>query len=196
MRDYTKLINYFHKLIYGKEESQDNENKLNSNQASFVSSSFASGVGGYISSSESSSLASSKNSLQFNQTNILDKLKSHLTLGLSKSTPLSNSNSTALILCNELTPLRSPALSTASSLNTPSATDEHPPFFCANGSYLIKKKFNESNQHRKSRKGKKQNKTVCSNEIDIIRHTLKPVKWIYFPVFHSYLTAEIFLDNF
>lgn len=171
LRDYTKLINYFHKLIYGNEElQQDNENKLSSSQSSFVSNSFGSGVGGYQSSSESSSLASSKNSLQFNQSNILDNLKSQLTLGLSKSTASScSSNIPGLYSCNELTPLPSPALSTTSSLNTPSAHDDHPPFFCANGSYVMKKKIPESNQNRKNKKGKKQNKNAkISHSVEVI----------------------------
>lgn len=160
MRDYTKLINYFHKLLYGKEaDITDNENKLSSSQSSFTSSSFGSGVGGYQSCSESSSLASSKNSQQFDQSNTLDNLKNQLIpLNLSNSV---SSKSTEFYVCNELTPLPSPALSTTSSLNTPnSANDDHPPFFCANGSYVMKKKINESNQNRKNKKGKKQNKNV------------------------------------
>lgn len=165
VRDYTKLINYFHKLIHGKEaDSTDNENKLSSSQSSFISSSFGSGVGGYQSSSESSSLASSNNSLQLNsnKSNILDNLKNQLSLGLSKSA--SASASQGLYVCNELTPLPSPALSTTSSLNTPnSVNDEHPPFFCANGSFIMKKKITESNQNRKNKKGKKQNKNVSWN---------------------------------
>lgn len=169
MRDYTKLINYFHKLLYGKEaDITDNENKLSSSQSSFTSSSFGSGVGGYQSCSESSSLASSKNSQQFDQSNTLDNLKNQLIpLNLSSS---ASSKSTGFYVCNELTPLPSPALSTTSSLNTPnSANDDHPPFFCANGSYVMKKKINESNQNRKNKKGKKQNKNAkISHSVEVI----------------------------
>lgn len=170
LRDQNKLINYFHKLIYGKEETPDNDHKSETGQT-FVSNSFASGGGGYQSSSESSSLASSTNSVQFNHSNVLNDLKNQLTLGLSKVTlnQSGNNNKNA----NELlTPLPSPCLSTNSSLNTP-CNDDHPPFFCANGSYMMKKKINESNpstQHKKNRKLKKnqQKNSKISHSVEVI----------------------------
>lgn len=180
LRDYNKLITYFHKLIYGKDENHEIDNKLNASQ-SFMSSSFSSGSGGYQPSSESSSLASSTSSEQFNQFNFSANLKNQLTLGLSKLSLSSNSSNNLRtptptgnysIKCNELmTPLPSPCFSTTSSLNTP-CNDDHPPFFCGNGSYLMKKKNNEptsSVPNRKNRKGTKKNKnSKIAHSVEVI----------------------------
>jgi hypothetical protein len=161
LRDYNILINYFHKLIYGKEETQEGDTQ------SFMSNSFSSGVGGYQPGSESSSLASSTNNMQ-QYNSVLSNLKNELSLGLSRVT---NNNLTfpprgnmySLEFNETLSPLASPCGSTNSSLTTPIG-DNQAPFFCGNGEPYIKKKLTESTNSlsvgKKNRKTKKQNKNV------------------------------------
>ena len=162
IRDYNKLINYFHKLVHGKEESPDTDAK-SPNPKSFVSSSFETGCDGYQSSSESSSLASSTASVQINQINAIADLKNQLSLGLNKSSKDKNTLSVdgsrykKSIICNELS-LHSPTLSTTSSLNTPSL--DEPPFFCGSGSYVIKPKIPEISYPSKKNRKSKKNKNV------------------------------------
>lgn len=164
VRDYSKLINYFHKLVHGKDESPDMDLK-SLHPKSFVSSSFETGCDGYQSSSESSSLASSTASVQINQINAIADLKNQLLLGLNKS---SRDKSMLLvdakrcrksIICNELS-LHSPTLSATSSSNTPSL--DEPPYFCAGGSYVIKPKINETNNPSKKNRKQKKIKNVSN----------------------------------
>lgn len=177
LRDCNKLINYFHKLIYGKEDTSDNDNTKSYVNQSFMSSSFVSGSGGYQPSSESSSLGSSMNSVQFNQTNALTDLKNQLTLGLQNTNNNNNNLSPVgenyhLTLNESLTPLPSPSITSLSNANTPNYEDKMP-FFSNTGAYLPKKKCNELNNNtqpnRKNRKGKKHHKNAkISHSVEVI----------------------------
>ncbi len=106
LRDYTKLANYFHKLIYGKEDSTDSEHKCI-------------GVSSVYSSSDSSSLASSMNTEQFSNSQIIKQAllpvsqltpaltnsgKKKLALTHSQSLPMSSSSGGDTNTINSTTP--------------------------------------------------------------------------------------------